>query len=65
MTGEFPPFERRRPYKPDAKRVDNGEYVRASGDCICDSCGFEYREHAPVVGFEWLHQLCSGKLVKL
>jgi hypothetical protein len=57
--------ERRKPYKPDSKRVDEGDWVRASGDCICSVCGFEYREHAPLVGFEWLHQLCNGKLVKL
>jgi hypothetical protein len=58
-------MERLRPYKPDKKRVDAGDWIRASGLCICQVCGFEYYDHAPVVGYEWLQRLCDGRLVKL
>lgn len=57
--------ERRRPYKPDAMRVERGDWLRAGGAVICSVCGFEYRKHAPVVGFEWLNRLCNGMLVRL
>lgn len=57
--------ERQKPYKPDKKRVDNGDYVRASGLTICPTCGFEYFDHAPVTGYEWLTRLCDGRFVKL
>lgn len=58
-------YERRKPYKPDAVRVERGDYIRAGGDVMCDVCRCAYYEHAPVVGFEWLQRLCDGKLVKL
>lgn len=46
---------------------------RASGQCICGSCGLEYwrhplaREprHLSYDGEPFLHRLCSGDLVKL
>jgi hypothetical protein len=57
-------LDRRRPSKPDEKRVDSGDYIR-TGDCVCDRCGFAYRYHAPVQGFEWLRRLCDGRLAKL
>lgn len=43
---------------------------RASGDCLCQTCGKEYREHplgGPMGydGFQFLHRLCDGSLVKL
>lgn len=57
--------ERRKPFRPDSIRVDKGDYVRASGMCTCAICGCDYWEHATVKGFEWLHRLCDGKLVKL
>lgn len=56
---------RRKPYKPDAVRVEDGDWIRAAGDVLCKTCGYAYREHAPIVGFEWLHMLCNGKIVKL
>jgi len=42
-----------RPYRPDAKRVDSGDWVRACGQSICEVCGYQYWEHAPVHGFAW------------
>ena len=57
--------ERRKPYRPDAKRIDAGDWTRASGQCVCDVCGCLYFEHAPVQGFEWMHRICDGRLVKL
>ena len=56
--------ERIRPYRPDEKRVDEGDWYRASGDCICDVCGFPYYDHQPVTGFRWLLKLCNGDLIK-
>lgn len=57
--------DERRPYKPDQIRVDRGEYDRAAGDTVCETCGCVYYDHAPVVGYSWLHRLCNGKFVKL
>jgi hypothetical protein len=57
--------ERRKPYKPDAKRVDENDYARAGGDTVCSRCGFAYYDHAPVVGFPWVQRLCDGRFVKL
>ena len=57
--------ERLRPYDPDRVRVENGDWFRAGGDCICEKCGYTYYQHAPVTGYRWLHKLCNGDLVKL
>lgn len=62
MTDEL---ARRRPYKPDAIRVDRADWMRASGMSICEVCGVCYFDHAPVQGYEWLRRLCDGGLVKL
>jgi hypothetical protein len=59
------PQEHQRPYKPDLIRVTRGDWVRASGACICEVCGEEYYDHAPVIGYDWLTRLCDGRLVKL
>lgn len=59
-------FDRRelKPCRPDAARVDRGDYVRAAGDTVC-TCGFLYYDHDTVRGYRWLHRLCDGRLVKL
>lgn len=49
----------------DRDRVDRGDWIRASGDVPCPHCSFEYWRHPTVVGFEWLHKICTGRLVKL
>jgi hypothetical protein len=49
----------------DESRVAAGDYVRASGDVICDQCNREYWRHGRVVGHEYLHKICGGLLVKL
>lgn len=54
-----------KPFRPDLKRIDAGDWVRASQYCVCDVCGFQYWEHATVQGFEWIHRICDGRLVKL
>jgi hypothetical protein len=58
-------IEPRRPFAPDQIRVDRGDYVRASQDVVCPTCGCEYWRHATVQGYEWLHRICDGRLVKL
>jgi len=58
-------YERKRPFPPDADKVDRGEWYRAAGACVCETCGYEYRQHSYVIGFRWLRRLCNGDLVKL
>lgn len=65
MGDNYIEFNRVKPYKPDAIRVDNGDWKRASGDVQCTKCGCLYYDHARVVGFPWLKRLCNGDLVKL
>lgn len=40
-------------------------FVRAGGNVVCETCGFEYHDHAQDPVDEWLHVLCSGERVKL
>lgn len=54
-----------KPSKSIRARVDNGNYVRVSGDVVCESCGFEYHDHSPIPGFPWLRFACDGRLLKL
>lgn len=54
-----------RPARPDVKRVDRGDWTRAMSSCVCDICGFQFWEHAPVPGYMWMHRICDGRLVKL
>ncbi len=46
------------------------EFRRASGSCVCQACGLEYRRHAYSEHRDWnddpfLNVLCNGDLVKL
>ena len=45
------------------------DFYRAAGACLCEQCGEEYRKHpndGPFFeGYQWLHRLCNGDLVKL
>jgi hypothetical protein len=47
------------------------EYVRASGECLCDVCGLPYRQHPhdpEVIGYDdrpFLRVVCGGQRVKL
>lgn len=54
-----------RPFRPDAKRIDAGDWTRACGQSVCDVCGYQYWEHATVQGFTWMHRLCDGRFIKL
>lgn len=40
-------------------------FIRASGDCLCSTCGEQYRKHPTALGAEWLHRLCNEVYVKL
>lgn len=46
-------------------QIEQGDWVRASGLCVCPVCGKLYYDHPYLVGFEWLTLLCDGSLVKL
>lgn len=48
-----------------AAAVANGQYIRASNDCPCPTCGRPYRQHPLLATFDWLNVLCDGTLVKL
>ena len=55
-----------KPYKPDKYRIEKmHDWYRASGDCICDVCGYKFYDHHEVPGYRWLRKLCDGTLVKL
>ena len=62
---EEPRYERRKPFPPDAAKVDRGDWFRAGGTCVCEACGFEYWQHTHVIGFRWLRRICNGDFVKL
>lgn len=62
--GETRP-ERKRPYEPDRIRVERNDWQRAGARSLCSTCGCEYIQHAPVIGYPWLNRLCDGSLVKL
>lgn len=48
------------------------DMVRVNGNCICEWCGFEYRQHkyidnclTPEEGHPYLKILCDGTIIKL
>ncbi len=56
---------------PHEPSVPEDKIFRASGDCLCTTCGKAYRDH-PMTrkllawdGEPYLHELCDGSLVKL
>lgn len=40
-------------------------FVRTSGDMVCEICSKEYRKHAHDEKATYLRRLCDGRLVKL
>jgi chromosome segregation ATPase len=57
--------DRSRPFRPDQKRMDRGDWSRASQYTVCEVCGCQFWEHATVQGYQWVHRICDGRLVKL
>lgn len=55
----------------DETKDGKHEIIRASGDCICEICGKEYRRHPDDMeelsyqGLPFLQVLCDGTRVKL
>lgn len=49
----------------DTERLEAGDYRRASGDVVCETCGKLYYDHPLLVGALWLNVLCDGDLVHL
>lgn len=49
----------------DAERIDEGEWMRAAGACVCGVCGRPFYDHESVLGALWLTRLCDNELVKL
>ncbi len=46
-------------------RIDEGDYIRASGDAICSKCGHEYRKHPRWEECDGFALICTGLVVKL
>lgn len=53
------------PSEVDQRLVEEGNWYRADGSCVCPSCDDEYQYHPAVEGYDWLNRLCTGDLVKL
>jgi hypothetical protein len=60
-----PAEEYSKPFRPDVKRMDAGDWIHSSSQCVCTVCGFQFWEHATVPGYMWIHRICDGRLVKL
>ena len=46
-------------------KLDEGDFLRASGDCICPKCGHQYREHPEDKDCPTFVLLCTGEVMKL
>lgn len=47
-------------------RMDGGDMYRASGDCVCETCGKLYYDHPYFAEpYEYLTNICNGEIVKL
>lgn len=54
------------PTSEELDKINNHDWYRASGDCICDICGKLYYDHSYFVEpYEWLNIICNGDMVKL
>lgn len=49
----------------DAARIQKGEYIRTSGEAICQECGAAFYNHPKVQGALWLNRGCPNTLLKL
>lgn len=54
-----------KPSAEDLEKIENNEYERAGGECICDLCLKPYRKHLSFIDYNYLTRLCNGKIVKL
>lgn len=41
------------------------DFIRTSGDMVCEVCGKPYWKHVLHPEWPWLHVCCDGKLLKL
>ena len=41
------------------------EFIRASGDCICEICNEKYYDHFHDADYEFLNVRCDGQRLKL
>lgn len=60
----------KRAIKPTEKHlelINNDQFIRAGGDCICNKCGLLYKQHQTIEITQTFHlnELCDGTLVKL
>lgn len=54
------------PTSEQADKIHRHIWHRASGDCICSSCGRIYYKHPYFQEpYEWITLLCDGSMVKL
>lgn len=54
------------PTDDELMRIENGEFIRASGLCECETCGRLYIDH-PLFEepYRFLNRICDGSIVKL
>lgn len=53
-----------KPSKAVRVRLDRGDFMRVSGQVLCEVCQVAYSDHDPVIGFPWLRHGCDGRLLK-
>ena len=46
-------------------KANDGDFLRASGDCVCPKCGHLYREHPEDKECPTFVLLCTGEVMKL
>lgn len=46
-------------------QIENDNWLRASGDCLCPVCGREYRQHPAWQEVPTFVLLCDGSVMKL
>jgi len=46
-------------------KAEDGDFLRASGDCVCPKCGHQYREHPEDKECPTFVLLCTGEVMKL
>ena len=46
------------------RKAEEGDFLRAAGECLCPVCSAEYRDHPYWSEAPTFHLLCTGLVVK-
>lgn len=58
----------KKPYEPtfaDRKRIEAGDILAASPNCICEACGLEFWHHRTVKDHPDLVKVCDGRFARI